>query len=307
MSTATLPARSYAARTRQERMRAWLDQQFVVLTIGPVCVVMLLVFGIPLAFSAYLSTMGWSMEQGLFSGTFVGAENYIDLLTDDLFLYSLWLTLAYTAITVAAELLFGLGVALLLNMQLAGIGFFRATLIIPMMMTPIVAALCWKLLLDPRNGIVNYLLGIEVVWLGHAAPAQFSVILVNVWQNTPYVALLLLAGLRSLPAAPLEAASIDGASRWQTFRHVVLPLLQPYIMVALLLRTIFELRAFENVYTLTSGGPANATMVLSVFTYMLSFVRFDLSLGAAASWIMLLIAMVLCALFILTLNRSRTA
>jgi len=296
-----------AARSAPRRGQLWSDHNFVPLTIAPVGVLMLLVFGLPLAFSAYLSTVAWSMQGGLFSGTFVGLDNYADLLGDDLFLRSLGLTLAYTAIAVTAELVLGLGVALLLNMSLAGISFFRATLIIPMMMTPIVAALCWKLLLDPRNGIVNYLLRTDIIWLGHAGPARFSVLLVNVWQNTPYVALLLLAGLRALPASPLEAAAIDGASRWQTFRHVVLPLLQPYLMVAVLLRTIFELRAFENVYTLTSGGPANATLVLSVFTYMQSFVSFDLSLGAAASWVMLLIAMVLCMLFVAALQHRRTA
>ena len=126
----------------------------------------------------------------------------------------------------------------------------------------------------------------------------------NVWQNAPYVAILLLAGLRSLPSEPLEAASIDGASRLQMFWHVTLPLLQPYILVALLLRTIFEFRAFDNVYVMTSGGPADATMVLSMFTYMASFVRFDLSLGPAASWVMLLISLLLCLLFVAVIRRK---
>jgi hypothetical protein len=116
-------------------------------------------------------------------------------------------------------------------------------------------------------------------------------------------ALIMLAGLRSLPSEPLEAAAIDGANRRQSFWHITLPLLRPYLLVALLLRVIFEFRAFDNIYALTGGGPANATMVLSMFTYLTSFVRFDFSLGAAASWIMLLISMVTCLFFIVTIRR----
>jgi multiple sugar transport system permease protein len=283
---------------------AWLDRRFTLFAVAPTVLLMLVVFGIPLTFSLFLSTQGWTIDQSVFAGRFVGTDNYMDLLTDPSFMRSVLLTLGYTAATVTAEMTLGLAVALLLNMNLRFIGFFRTTLIVPMMMTPIIAALCWKLLLDPRNGVVNYLLDSRIVWLGSPGTALFSVGLVNVWQNAPYVAILLLAGLRSLPSEPLEAASIDGASRLQTFRHVVLPLLQPYILVALLLRTIFEFRSFDNVYVMTSGGPADATMVLSIFTYMASFVRFDFSLGAAASWMMLAMALVMCCCFILALRRA---
>jgi len=208
-----------------------------------------------------------------------------------------------TATTVATELACGLGIAMLLNIDLPWIGVFRTALVVPMMITPIVAALCWKLLLDPDHGVVNYWIGSHIVWLGRPDTALLSVMVVNLWQNAPYVAVLLLAGLRSLPSEPVEAASIDGASRWQVFWHVTLPLLRPYILVALLLRTIFEFRAFDNIYVMTSGGPANATMTLSMFTYLASFVRFDLSLGAAASWLMLAMCLLLCLFFIAVIRR----
>jgi multiple sugar transport system permease protein len=284
-------------------MQRWLDRQFARLAVLPTSAMMLLIFGSPLAFSFYLSFQGWSPDQALFAGTFAGTANFEDLLTDPQFLKSLSVTFVYTAITVTTELGCGLGIALLLNIDLPWIGLFRTALVVPMMITPIVAALCWKLLLDPDHGVVNYWIGSHIVWLGRPDTALLSVMVVNLWQNAPYVAVLLLAGLRSLPSEPVEAASIDGASRWQVFWHITLPLLRPYILVALLLRTIFEFRAFDNIYVMTSGGPANATMTLSMFTYLASFVRFDLSLGAAASWLMLLISLLLCLFFIAVIRR----
>ena len=290
-------------RPRRLLSGRWLDRQFIGVAVLPTTLLMLGVFGLPLVFSGLLSFQGWAPELGLFDGKFVGTANYEDLLTDPDFLGSITLTLIYTASTVTTELACGMGIALLLNIDLPYIAIFRTLLIVPMMITPVVAAFCWKLLLDPDHGVINYWLGEHIVWLGRPDTALFAVGLVNVWQNAPYVAILLLAGLRSLPHEPVEAARIDGASVWQMFRHITLPLLRPYIVVALLLRTIFEFRAFDNIYVLTSGGPANATMTLSMFTYLASFVRFDLSLGAAASWLMLLMSMLLCLVFIFTVRR----
>jgi len=284
-------------------LRFSLDRYFTRLAIMPTFVVMLCIFGIPLLFSLYLSFTGWSMGQGLFSGRMVGFANYQDLLTDPVFIASISVTLGFTAAAVAAQMGIGLGIALLLNVDLPYMRVLRTALVIPMMITPIVGALCWKLLLDPSHGLFNYWIGQKIVWLGMPGTALAAVWLVNVWHSTPYVALILLAGLRSLPSEPREAASIDGASSLQIFWHVTLPLLRPYLLVALLLRTIFEFRAFDNIYAMTGGGPANATMVLSMFTYLASFVSFDFSLGAAASWLMLLMSLIMCLFFILVIRR----
>jgi multiple sugar transport system permease protein len=280
-----------------------LDRAFTVIAVLPTFAVMLCIFGIPLLFSLYLSFTGWALDQALMGGRFVGLANYEDLLNDPVFVNSLGITFAYTSATVAAQMMLGLVIALLLNIDLPYMRILRTALVVPMMITPIVGALCWKLLLEPSLGFFNYLIGQKIVWLGMPGTALLSVWVVSVWQSTPYVALILLAGLRSLPGEPLEAAAIDGANRRQSFWHITLPLLRPYLLVALLLRVIFEFRAFDNIYALTGGGPANATMVLSMFTYLTSFVRFDFSLGAAASWIMLLISMVTCLFFIVTIRR----
>lgn len=302
MSEASL-ALGAAARVAPPPRARLSDRHFLPVTLLPTFVLMLAVFGLPLLFSLYLSFTGWSQGRDLFSGTFIGLENYQDLLSDPVFLSSLSVTFGFTAAAVVAQLTGGLGIALLLNADLPRMRLFRTALVLPMMVTPIVGALCWKLLLDPNYGVINYWIGARIPWLGRPGTALFSVWIVNVWQSTPYVALILLAGLRSLPSEPGEAAAIDGASRWQMLRHVTLPLLQPYILVALLLRTIFEFRSFDNIYAMTGGGPANATMVLSMFTYLTSFVRFDFALGAAASWLMLLMSMLMCLAFIWVLRR----
>ena len=284
-------------------LERWFDRYFVQATVLPTFLVMVCVFGLPLVFSFYLSFTGWGLEQPLFAGRFVGLANYDDVLSNSVFKKAIYITLGYTAATVAAQMLLGLGIALLLNVDLLGMRVFRTALIVPMMVTPIVGALCWKLLLDPSHGVFNQWIGEKIVWLGRTDTAIYAIWLVGVWQNTPYVTIILLAGLRSLPSEPMEAAAIDGAGRLAAFWFVTRPMLRPYILVALLLRTIFEFRAFDNIYAMTGGGPANSTMVLSMYTYLVTFVQFDFSIGAAAAWLMLLMSLVLCVLFILVIRR----
>ena len=261
------------------------DRGFQILALGSGLLVLVILVLIAVSTSQQASS--WFSAEGfkIFTNDWDPAAGHFGALA---FIYGTVIT-AVIAIIMAVPV--SVGIALLLNLDLPYIGLFRTLLIVPMMITPVVAAFCWKLLLDPDHGVINFFIQQHIVWLGRSDTALLSVAVVNVWQNAPYVAVLLLAGLRSLPSEPLEAAAIDGASRLQMFWHVTLPLLRPYILVALLLRTIFEFRAFDNVYVMTSGGPANATMVLSMFSYLASFVRFDLSLGAAASWMMLVMSM----------------
>jgi multiple sugar transport system permease protein len=289
-----------SARASVER---FVDRHFVHVVVSPTFLLTVGVFGLPLIFSLYLSFNAWGLEQRLFAGRFVGLANYDDLLTNSVFRTAIVITLGYTAATVTAQMLVGLGIAVLLNVDLPGMRIFRTALLVPMMITPIVGALCWKLLLDPSHGVFNQWIGDQIVWLGRPDTAIVAIWLVGVWQNTGYVTIILLAGLRALPTEPLEAAAIDGASRLQRFWYLTLPMLRPYLLVALLLRTIFEFRAFDNIYAMTGGGPANATMVLSMYTYLMTFVQFDFSIGAAAAWLMLLMALALCMLFILAIRR----
>jgi multiple sugar transport system permease protein len=161
-ATGSAAARS-AARRSGRRRASWTDRHFARLAVLPTTLLMLMIFGLPLVFSAWLSTEAWSPDQTLFGGRFAGIDNYQDLLTDPEFIGSLTLTLGYTAGAVAAELLAGLGIALLLNIDLPWIGLFRTLLVIPMMITPVVAAFCWKLLLDPDHGVINAFLAQHIV------------------------------------------------------------------------------------------------------------------------------------------------
>ena len=294
------PNRSPSLRSAE----ALLDRYFVLTTVAPTMILMLLVFAVPLVMSIILSVHGWNPASGRLAERFVGLDNFAYLLSDSRFLRSVALTATYTVVVVAVEMLLGLCLALLLNIDLPAIRLLRSVLVIPMMFTPIVGAICWKLLFDAKAGIINYALGNNIVWLGEPNTAMIAIGVANVWQNAPFVAILLLAGLRSIPDGPLEAAAIDGATLWQSFLYVVLPLLRPYIIIALLLRTIFEFRSFDNVFGMTFGGPADSTTVLSIFTYILSFVQFDLGLGAAASWIMVCIVLMVCAILIRILQRE---
>src|ERR1700758_1011716 len=173
-STITAPAPTTLTQPTTGRFARAFDRAFVLLAVSPTALTMLLVFGLPLAFSLYLSTEGWSADETLFGGQFAGIDNYEALLTDPAFIGSLTLTLGYTAVTVLSELLMGLGIALLLNLDLPFITFFRTALIVPMMMTPIVAALCWKLLLDPDHGVIDYFIGSNIIWLGDPWLARIS-------------------------------------------------------------------------------------------------------------------------------------
>src|SRR5215471_14423734 len=179
-----------ARRVAWTLRRFSLDRVFAAIAVLPTFVVMLGIFGIPLLFSLYLSFTGWALDQALLGGRFVGLANYEDLLTDPAFVGSLGITFGYTAATVTAQMVLGLAIALLLNIELPYMRILRTALVIPMMITPIVGAMCWKLLLEPSLGFVNYLIGQKIIWLGEPGTALLAVWIVGVWQNTPYVALI---------------------------------------------------------------------------------------------------------------------
>src|SRR5918999_2740540 len=252
----------------------------------------------------------YSISVSLQVGDEWGLGNFTRLLTDNFFLTAMAHTFVYAAAALTCEFLLGLGLALLLNNQIRGRGLFRVSLLVPMMLPTVVVGVVWRLMLNPDFGAINGTLkqfGINtesLTWTASPRLAFLAVIAVDVWQWTPFVFLVLLAGLQAIPQEPYEAALIDGSSAWQTFRHVTLPLLKPAILVALLLRTMDLLRVFDQIFILTEGGPGFATETVSLYIYRTAFRFGDFGYAAAMSFVLLILTNIISLAYIRLLQRQ---
>ncbi|TRY39386.1 sugar ABC transporter permease [Geobacillus sp. LEMMJ02] len=241
---------------------------------------------------------------------FVGLKHYKDSFSDMRLWKALWNTTFFTVVSVAIELVLGLGIALLINKAFFGRGLVRATILIPWAIPTAVSALMWKFLYDGQNGIVaKYFETVGLVdrmgdLLTTEAGAMFAVIFADVWKTTPYMALLLLAGLQTIPSSLYEAASIDGATKWQQFTKITLPLLKSSILVALLFRTLDAFRVFDLIYVLTGGGPANSTETISILAYKVMFSQTNFGAGSALAVIVFLCVAVISMIYIRWLGKD---
>lgn len=229
---------------------------------------------------------------------FVGLANYRFLLEDPRFWQALWTTAYFTVVSVGLELLWGGGIALLLHRRRRLRGLALAGFLLPWALPGVVSAKMFTWLLYPDGGLVNYLLGLgggpaQINWLGDPAWAIHAVILADAWRTTPFVLLLLLAGLELIPHEVYEAAVVDGAGRWRSFVHVTLPMLAPVLGVTLLIRTIDALRVFDVIYVLTGGGPAATTETLTVYAYRTFFGTLQFGYGATLAVATLLTTLIL--------------
>jgi multiple sugar transport system permease protein len=283
------------------------DRSLPYLLIAPTVAVLLALSIYPLFYSIRVAFQTGSGESAQWS-----LANFSRLLTDRFFFSALGHTFVYAATALTFEFLIGLGLALLLDRTLRGRGIFRAVLLVPMMIPPVVVGVVWRLMLNADFGAVNGALrgfGIStdaLTWTASARLALASVILVDIWQWTPFVFLVLLAGLQAIPQEPYEAAKIDGAGGWQIFKHVTLPLLRPAILVALLLRTMGLLRVFDQIFILTEGGPGFATETVSLYIYRAAFRFFDFGYAAAMSFVLLFLTNVISATYIKLLQERET-
>lgn len=230
---------------------------------------------------------------------FIGLRNFERILTDDKFWHSVSVTARFAIGATLVETVLGVAVALLLARSTLVSRSLERFLILPLMVAPIIATIMWRLMMQPSVGILNYLLrpfGLgDLAWTDTPFMAMFSVILIDVWIYTPFVALLVLAGLRSLPRAPFEAASVEGAGFWFTFRNLTLPMLWPYILVAVIFRFMDSLKVFDVIFALTGGGPGDATMALQVQAYQDAIPFSNFSLGQ--TYMLILWAVVYVATF----------
>ena len=275
------------------------DLRFAYLFLAPAVLVLLALTIYPLFYSVTVS-----LQTDSASGPQWSLANFQRLVADSFFLSAMAHTLVYASVALICEFLLGLGLALLLNNQIRGRPLFRASLLVPMMLPAVVVGVVWRLMLNPNFGAINGTLkgfGFateSLTWTASPRLALLSVIIVDVWQWTPFVFLVLLAGLQAIPQEPYEAALIDGSSHWQTFRYVTLPLLKPAILIALLLRTMDLLRVFDQIFILTEGGPGFATETISLYIYRTAFRFFDFGYAAAMSFVLLAITNVISVIYI---------
>ena len=213
--------------------------------------------------------------------TFVGLDNFVTVLTSGEFWHSVQVTVTYAVVATVVETVLGIGIALLLNRSSIAGKIFEKVLILPLMIAPVIAAVVWKLMFNPQFGVLNHVLGLGSTfdWLSKER-ALWSCILVDLWIYTPFVAILVLAGLRSLPREPFEASSVDGAGWFYMFRRLMLPMMWPYILVAVIFRFMDCLKIFDIIYVLTAGGPGDATRSLQIGAFEDSIINLNYSRGS---------------------------
>lgn len=246
----------------------------------------------PFIQSIYYSMTTYSLTSPV--KNFIWFENYIWLFTSAEFWNSVKVSFVYTISAVGIELILGLIIAILLNQETFLAKIFRPLLLLPLMIAPIIGTLMWKLMMSPEFGVLNYFLSYigmrDFQWASAANSAMFSVVMIDVWMFTPFIALLLLAGLRSMPAPPFEAAMVDGASRWFTFKTLTLPMLMPFIIVSVVFRLIDSLRQFDIIFGLTKGGPGSVLMNFQVSAYTTAFTYTKVADGSAlmiVNWVII--------------------
>ena len=275
-----------APTIRRERLQgAGLDGALPYLLLAPAVLIAFAVLIYPLWDGLRASTQFYRYGKPLRD---VGFGNYIQLWSDPEFLNSLWVTVSFVTLAVAFEAVIGLGLALFCAREFRGIRLLRTVLIIPMVITPVVVAIVFRLIYASDAGMLTAISeafgGQPVQILGRAGPAFAALVALDVWEWTPLMFLIILAGLQSLPVEPFEAARVDGAGAWQIFTHHTLPMLRPVLAVAIVLRTIDAFGTFDQVFVLTAGGPGQSTLLLSIFGYNSAF-KFQQTGYAAALFV----------------------
>jgi len=289
------PARSTLA-SRESRL-AWQ-------LMAPALGVLAVVAAGPLLAAAWEATHLHDLRLPWLGRPFVGLANFAEALADARFRDALGHTAAFTALTVSLELACGLALALALDALTRGRAIARVVVLLPWALPTVVAALVWRFMFDTESGIVNALFGTQMAWLAHPIAAWTPIVLGDVWKTTPFVALLLLAGLQTIDPALYEAARLDGAGPWRRLVHITMPLLSPALLVALIFRTLDAFRVFDLVFVLTGGGPGTATEVVSTYAFSTLLQDLRFGYGSALSVIIFVVSFVLALVYVRALGGS---
>lgn len=275
----------------------------------PALVYLMLMAIFPLVWTLVLSLTKWHANI-MPSPEWVGLNNYKYFLFEDpRFWNAFWFTLRYVGISVTVELVIGLGLASLLSQNFRGKSFFRVVYLIPMACPPIAVAFLWRMMLHPDIGVFNSILkwiGLNgVKWTTDARIAPFTLMMVDIWEWTPFMFLALLAAFQALPVELYQAAAVDGANSWQMFRNITLPLIMPVIVTISLIRAIDAFKLFELVFGITGAGPGGSTESLSFYIYLIGMKWFKLGRGSSISWLFLIILLILAITLISRFKRAR--
>jgi multiple sugar transport system permease protein len=292
-------AQQQAGMNKQLKI-GWFEKNTKWLLLTPTIFLLLALTVYPLIYALIAMLHKTNIRTG--ERTFIGFQHFIEMATDPFFWNALKNTVIYTGAAVSVEFVLGLALAIFLSTKLAGRNIFRSLFLTPMMLPPIVAAVIFKIIYIPDFGIINWflgLIGIEgIVWEASANTALLSIIIVDIWEWTPFMFLILLAGLQAIPLDPYEAAEVDGATKFQIFRDITFPLLKPAVLIALLLRIMDTLRIFDQIFIMTGGGPANATETMSLYIYRHGFRFSNIGYATAMSFVMLILTILISNFFI---------
>lgn len=295
----------------RRRRRLGHDWRWMAMFVLPALLIVVAVQLYPLLFSAYLSTQEWTLTSSQTSQGFVGLENFAKVLSNSVFQRAVVNSAIITGSAVILEMILGTALAYLAVGSTWPMRIVRTILILPLVIAPVAAGTLWRMMLNSQMGLTNFLLSFLGIqgpdWLGNADWALIAVIIVDVWMATPFVFLVISAGLTGIPEQLHESAALDGASRWQSFLRIDLPLLAPLLLLTVLFRTLESLLSLDSIYTLTLGGPGYATFTMTYYIYTLGLRSFNLGQAASASWLFMSFASLALALVFWLQRRWQTA
>ena len=285
----------------------WTEKNIYNLMVAPIVLFIIIMVAFPLVYTVYLSFTDWNM--GVTAPEFLGLEDYVEVLTDPQFWSDTGNTLYLAFGSVAIELVLGTCIAIVLNRPFRGKDVVKTLFLLPMVATPIAVGMVWQLIYEPTLGVANHFLkflGLEpVMWLIDSNTVLNSLMIIEIWEWTPMVMLIVLAGLAGLPREVYESAQLDGAGKFQLFRKITLPLLRPTLIVTALLRLIDALKTFDIIYATTQGGPLQASETVNLLAYKSIFSYFKMGRGAALIICFLAEIGLCCALFIILRKKTR--
>ncbi|HEY3179759.1 MAG TPA: sugar ABC transporter permease [Casimicrobiaceae bacterium] len=292
-STPAAPSAFFARRRRNYR-------RFII----PAVVVVGAVIIFPWMFTVWMSAFDWKIGS---VAHFVGFDNYVNLATNQRFIESIWHTFYFTVLAVVVPLILGTIAALIFHREFRWRGVLRAVFTMPMMATPVAIALVWTMMFHPQQGVLNYLLSLvglpPSLWVYSPTLVIPSLVLVEIWHWTPLVMLIVLGGLAALPMEPYESARLDGATEWQLFRFITLPLVTPFLIVAAVIRTIDAVKAFDTIYVISQGGPGTASETINLYLYLQAFAFYNV--GNASAVVVVFFGIILALALLLLHVRQR--